>query len=136
MSARSIFPVLVLFLAAGCSGPKPQFYWYYPGKTLDEVKADYSECECKAQEEATKAVEDEYFDRLRSPAVLAGEEASAKKNKSADPALQARTDWGGLYEQNALAGCMQSRGYVKLRPDQISPDLRTKKLRMGAIAGN
>ena len=68
---------MVLFLAAGCSGPKPEFYWYYPGKTLKEAKTDYAECECKAQEEAAKVVEDEYFDRLRSPTALANERGNA-----------------------------------------------------------
>lgn len=136
MKAQSILLTMALFLAAGCPGPKPEFYWYHPGKTLDEVKADYSECEDKAQEEAEKVIEEEYFDRLRSPAVLAeGEEASSKKNKSDDPSLQAKRDWGGLYKQNAFAGCMQSRGYVKLRPYQVSPDLKTRKLPLGAIAG-
>jgi len=136
MRTQSVLLLLSLFLAAGCAGPKPPFYWYHPDKTLEEVKADYSECESKAQEEAAKMVEDKYFDHLRSPnALAAGEEPPAKKDKSADPELQARTDWGKLYGRKAFAGCMQSRGYVKLRAYQVTPDLKTKELPLGAIAG-
>lgn len=136
MRTQSVFLMLSLFLTAGCAGPKPPFYWYHPDKTLEEVKADYTECESKAQEEAAKMVEDEYFDHLRSPNVLAaGEEPPAKKSKSADPELQAKTDWGKLYEQKAFAGCMQSRGYVQLRAYQVTPSLKRKELPMGAIAG-
>ena len=136
MKARSILLVMVLFLAAGCSGAKPEFYWYYPGKTLEEVKADYSECELQAEEEAAKAVEDEYFDCLRSPASLANsDEAPAKKAKSKDPSAQAKAEWEAMYKQKSFAGCMQGRGYVKLRGYQASPSLKTKELPMGAIAG-
>lgn len=136
MKAQCVLLVMVLLLAAGCSAPKPEFYWYHPEKTFKQVKADYSECECKAQEEAAKAVEDKYFDRLRSPTALANdEETPAREDKSADPSLQAKTDWGKLYKQKAFAGCMQGRGYVQLRAYQVSPSLKTKELPMGAIAG-
>lgn len=130
------FAVMLLFLAAGCSGPKPQFYWYRPGRTLEDAKADYSECKAKAQEEAAKVVEDEYFEGLRSPTDLAaGDDPQAKKKKSADPRRQARAEWGKLYQQNAFDGCMQSRGYIQLRPDQVAPDLKTRQLPLGGIAG-
>jgi hypothetical protein len=136
MRIQSLLLILALFLAPGCAGPKPQFYWYQPDKTFEEVKADYSECDSKAQEEAAQVVEDEYFDHLRSPSVLSGgDKPPARKNKSSDPRLQARADWGELYRQNAFAGCMQSRGYVKLRAHQVSPNLKTKELPLGAIAG-
>ena len=137
MKAQVILVVMVLFLAAGCSGPKPEFYWYYPGKTLKEAKTDYAECECKAQEEAAKVVEDEYFDRLRAPTALeGGGKPSAKGSKSDDPAELAKADWGERYKQNAFAGCMQGRGYVKLKPGQVAPNLKTKELPLGAIAGS
>ncbi len=127
---------MVLFLAAGCSAPKPEFYWYHPGSTLEEVKADYSECQCKAQEEAAKVVEDEYFSGLRSPTALGtDEEPPAKKVKSADPSLQAQAEWGEIYKQKAFSGCMENRGYVKLKPRQVSPNLKTKELPLGALAG-
>ena len=136
MRIHTILPVMALLVAGVCSGPKPDFYWYHPGKTFQEAKADYSECKAQAEEEAAKAVEDKYFDRLRSPTVLAdGEESRTKRRKSDDPALQARTEWGTLYKQNAFSGCMQSRGYVKLKDYQVSPDLKTKELPLGAIAG-
>ncbi len=136
MKAQAILAVVVLLLAAGCSDPKPDFYWYHPEKTFEEVKAEYSECELRAQQEATKAIEGEYFDRLRSPVALAnGGEPPAKKNKSTDPSLQAKADWGALYKQNAFDGCMQSRGYVRLRGYQVPRTLKTKELPLGAIAG-
>lgn len=131
---------LVLLLAsalvAGCSGPRHQFYWYQPGKTLEEASASYAECESKAREEAAKAVEDQYFDRLRSPVDLMGaENPPSRRSKSDDPALEAKTDWGELYKKNAFNGCMQSRGYVQLRAHQVPPNLRTRQFPMGAIAG-
>jgi len=123
----------LLFVVTGCSS-KPDFYWFHPDRTLDEVKADYDECESKAQEEAVKAVDEQYFDRLRSPSGLANPDQPPPKSKS-DPSLKAKAEWGLLYKQNAFAGCMESRGYVKLRFHQVPPTLKTKKLPLGAIAG-
>jgi hypothetical protein len=131
-----LLAVLFLLSAAGCSGPKPAFYWYHPDRTFAEAKVDYAECESQAQDEAAKVVEEKYFDRLRSPDVLAGDEkAQDKIEKSDDPELQAKANWAAVYKQKAFAGCMQSRGYVQLRPHQISPRLKTKELPLGAIAG-
>ncbi|MEN6575872.1 MAG: hypothetical protein ABFD90_05965 [Phycisphaerales bacterium] len=136
MKARAILPAMALLFAAGCSGPKPEFYWYHPGKTFEEARADYAECKIQAEDEAAKAVEDKYFDRLRSPAVLAsGEDAPAPKKKSDDPSLKAKAEWGAVYKQNAFAGCMESRGYVKLKDYQVSDTVKTKQLPLGAIAG-
>jgi len=135
MKALTILLVVVPLLAAGCSGPQPEFYWYHPERTLDEVRADYRECELQAKDEAVKAMEDTYFDRLRSPTDLAaGAERPVKKKKSVDPALQARAEWGALYKHNAFTGCMLSRGYVKLLPHQVSSSFKTRELPMGAIA--
>ncbi len=138
MRTQFLLLAMMLFLGAGCSGSKPPFYWYYPGKTFDEVKADYDECECKAQEESEKVVEEEYFDRLRSPVILSGDEEAAKKSKksrSEDPTAQAKEDWREMYKQKAFVGCMEGRGYIQLRPYQVSGDLKKKKLPLGAIAG-
>jgi len=135
MKAHAILLATALFFAAGCSGPKPEFYWYHPGKTFAEAKADYAECKIQAEDEAAKAVEEKYFDGLRSPTVLAsGEDAPAKK-KSDDPSLKAKAEWGAIYRQNAFAGCMESRGYVKLRDYQVSETFKTKQLPLGSIAG-
>jgi hypothetical protein len=134
MKAQAALLAMVLFSGIGCSS-KPEFYWYHPDKTFEEVKADYTECDDKAQEEAAEAVDDEYFDRLRSPANLVKTDKPPQKNKSRDPALKAKADWGEFYKQKAFAGCMQSRGYVKLRSHQVLPTLKTKELPLGAIAG-
>jgi hypothetical protein len=125
-----------LFAATGCSGPRPEFYWYQPDKTLEEVKTAYAECESKAREDAARAVEEQYFDRLRSPVdLMDADNPPSRRNRSADPALEAKARWGDLYRQNAFNGCMQSRGYVKLRAHQVPSNIRTRQLPMGAIAG-
>lgn len=126
----------MLFLGAGCSGPKPQFYWHHPEKTIDDIKSDYGECESQAEEESWKVVDREYFDRLRSPAALGDEEAAKKaRRKSDDPAAQAKEQWRQIYKQKAFDGCMESRGYVRLRPYQVADNLKKKELPLGAIAG-
>jgi len=128
--------LVTVLLLAGCSSSKPAFYWYYPGKTLAEVKADYAECESQAQEEAQEKVDQEYFDHLRSPTVLSGsEKPSTRKSKPGEAELKAKSRWAELYRQNAFAGCMESRGYVKLKPGPAAQRLKTRKLPMGAIAG-
>ena len=33
------------------------------------------------------------------------------------------------------AGCMEGRGYVRLKDHQLSPNLKTKALPLGGIAG-
>jgi hypothetical protein len=139
MKIRTLLLVLALLGVSGCAGSKPAFYWYHPDRTFEEAKAEYSECEVKAQEEADAIVEDEYFERLRSPVVLSGDEEAMKKrkrqSKSRDSASLARDEWRDLYKQNAFSGCMTSRGYVQLRGYQLSKDFKTKELPLGAIAG-
>jgi hypothetical protein len=131
--------VIVLLGMGGCAGSKPPFYWFHPDKTLEEAKADYAECESQAQEEAEEITQDEYFERLRSPVVLSGDEAAIKRRKkqrkSEDPSSLARDEWRDLYKQNAFSGCMTSRGYVQLREHQVSENIKTKELPLGAIAG-
>jgi hypothetical protein len=134
MKVQVILLGALLFLVAGCP-PEPKFYWYHPDRTFSEAKNDYCECETQAKEEAVKAVEDEYFDRLRSPTALAAGEKAPAKKKSGDPALRAKVEWGALYKQNAFDGCMESRGYIQLRDYQVSPTLKTKALPLGGIAG-
>jgi hypothetical protein len=139
MKIRTLLLVLALLGVSGCAGSKPAFYWYHPDRTFEEAKAEYAECEVKAQEEADAIVEDEYFERLRSPVVLSGDEEAMKKrkrqSKSRDSASLARDEWRDLYKQNAFSGCMTSRGYVQLRGYQLSKDFKTKELPLGAIAG-
>ncbi len=136
MRTQLILLAAVLFLGAGCSGSKPQFYWFHPDKNFDEVKIDYTECEGQAEEESWKIVDREYFDRLRSPGALADEKTTKKaRKKSDDPAAQAKEEWREVYKQKAFDGCMESRGYVRLRAYQVSDGLKKKELPLGAIAG-
>ncbi|MGE5296513.1 MAG: hypothetical protein ACM3VT_16970 [Solirubrobacterales bacterium] len=128
---------MMLFLGAGCSGSEPSFYWFYPGRTFDEVKADYDECESQAEEKSYQTTEQEYFDNLRSPVILSGDEEAAKKSKKKrdeDPVAQAKEDWREMYKQKAFDGCMEGRGYIRLRPYQVD-ELKKKELPLGAIAG-
>jgi len=125
--------LLMLFACTGCSS-KPDFYWFHPDRTIEEVKADYDECASKAQEEAVRAVDEQYFDRLRSPSSITNPDQPPAKSKT-DPSLKAKAEWALLYKQNAFAGCMQSRGYIKLPFHQVPPTLKTKELPLGAIAG-
>jgi len=133
--AHAMLPVVVLLFVAGCPDSEPEFYWYHPGKTLKEAKADYSDCQAQAQEEAAKAVEENQFDGLRSPAVIASGKKPSSRKEAEKLAAKARAEWGAMYEANAFSGCMQSRGYVKLKEDQLSEAFQTKKLPLGAIAG-
>jgi glutaredoxin len=139
MKTHAALLVIVLLGTAGCAGSKPSFYWFHPDRTFEEAKIDYAECEVQAQEEAEKITQEEYFERLRSPVVLSGDEEAMKKRKkqrkSEDPASLAREEWRDLYKQNAFSGCMTSRGYVQLREHQVSGNLKTKTLPLGAIAG-
>jgi len=135
MRTQLILLAAMLFLGAGCSGSKPKFYWYHPDRTFDEIKADYAECEAHAEDEAWKAVDREYFDRMRSPTALIDEEAAKKAKKSKDPAAAAKEEWRQAYRQNAFNGCMEGHGYVRLRPYQVSDNLKKKELPLGAIAG-
>jgi hypothetical protein len=139
MKVYAALLVIVSLGAVGCSGAKTKFYWCHPGGTLDQAKADYEECAAQAQEDAEKITEQEYFERMRSPVVLSGDEEAIKQRKkpkkSEDPASLARDEWRDLYKQNAFSGCMVSRGYIQLRDYQVPENLKTKKLPLGAIAG-
>ncbi|NLH41434.1 MAG: hypothetical protein GX448_06300 [Planctomycetes bacterium] len=139
MTIRTVFLVTVCLGMAGCGGAKPAFYWYHPDRTFDEAKAEYAECEVQAEEEAEKITQEEYFERLRSPVILSGNEQAIKHRKklkkSEDPADLARAEWREIYKQNAFSGCMTSRGYVQLREYQVPEGLKTKEMPLGAIAG-
>jgi len=127
--------LVMLFLAAGCS--KPAFYWYRADTSFEEAMTDYCECSEQASERAAEAVAEEYFERLRSP--IPPSDAYVHPGGHDRPSALSTDDdefgWGELYKQNAFNGCMRSRSYVKLKAHRVSPNLRTKSLSMGAIAG-
>jgi len=127
--------VVLLVFAGGCSSSPPKSYWFHPDKTFDQIKADYRECEVRAQEQTDKAVEEKIFDGLRSPVVIASGDKAPARKKSVDPAQQAKADWGAFYRQRAFDGAMQGLGYIKVRRHEIADGLKTKELPLGAIAG-
>ena len=97
---------------------------------------DYCECSEQATERAAEAVAEEYFERLRSP--IPPSDAYVHPGGHDRPSVHSTDDevgWGELYKQNAFNGCMRSRSYVKLKAHRVSPNLRTKSLSLGAIAG-
>lgn len=134
MRTSVIVLVVISLLVAGCS--RPDSYWYYPDKTLDEVNADYCECRDKADRQAAEAVAEKYFDHLRSPAHPGYSYGSAPEDDaSAHGAIDAQMTWGELHKQNAFNGCMRGRGYVRLKAHRVPSNLRTKDWPLGAVAG-
>lgn len=129
-----MFLAFVLLSVSGCS--KPAYYWYHPGRALEQARQDYCECKRHAREEAAEAVADECFDYARSPSRSSYLYSSPRESEllSDDP-LDAWQNWGGTYERNVFAGCMKERGYEKTKAHRLPADVRTSRLSLGAIAG-
>jgi len=102
------FLVLTLFLATGCE-VGPTHYWYQPGKTFKQAKKDYRQCESRAKEAAA----DDQSDRARS----------------------SDDDADGAGSRYVFEGCMQGKGYLKIRDYRLPVDARKKSYSMGGIAG-
>ena len=100
------FLALALFLAAGCE-VGPTHYWYQPGKTFEQAKRDYKQCEARAKEVAA----DDQSDHL--------EDAEGDKV-------------GSRY---VFDGCMQGKGYLRIRDHRLPTDARKKSYSLGGIAG-
>jgi hypothetical protein len=129
-----VFLAFVLLSASGCS--KPAYYWYHPGKTLEQARQDYCECKRHARQEANQAVADECFDYARSSSRPSYSYSSPRESGLLwnDP-LDAWQNCGETYEQNVFAGCMKERGYEKTKAHRLPADVRTSRLSLGAIAG-
>jgi hypothetical protein len=133
MKTSATLLMVVPFLAAGCSSPGS--YWYHPGKTLEQAKADYYECRHEARREAVAAASDEYVSRTHIPSRSPGSYDSAREGSLLDDPLDSWSAWRGLYAQNVFAGRMKQKGYHQVKHYRLPPKTRTTKLSMGAVAG-
>jgi len=129
MKAPATFVTLMLFLLVGCS-LGPTHYWYHPDKTLKQAKKDYRECEARAKDEASEAVADEARVQSRSRS-----RSSDDEWKFRDEYVKSRSGLGAMYEKNVFEGCMQGKGYMKVRDYRVPSGLRTKDYSKGGVAG-
>ena len=106
MRVTATFLVLALFLAAGCE-VGPTHYWYQPGKTFAQAKKDYQQCESRAKEAA----------------------ADDQSDGSSDG------DENRVGSHYVFEGCMQGKGYLKIRDHRLPVDARKKSYSMGGISG-
>ena len=132
--ARVTALTMVLFAVAGCSGPRS--YWYQQGKTLEQARADCLDCQRQARREAGEAAADEYSSRINSPLYRPDYYGTDHDHVgSADDVIDPWPTSGGVYEHNIFAGCMERKGYEKLKAYRLPSDTRTKSFSMGAVAG-
>ena len=129
MKARTGLLTLALFLLAGCA-PGPDDYWYHPDKTLKQAKADYCECEARAEKEAREMAADEALARSRTRSRSADDDWEYYNEQVA-----ARSNPVMVYEKNVLEGCMRGRGYVKVPEHRLPSELRTKDYAQRGVAG-
>jgi uncharacterized membrane protein len=120
---------LTLFLLVGCA-PGPTHFWYHPDKTLKQAKEDCRACQSRAEDEAGEMVAEEERRQLRSES-----RSSDDGWKFYDEQVKSRSSVGTLYKKNVFDGCMQGRGYVKVKDYRLPSNLRTKSCSMGAVAG-
>jgi hypothetical protein len=127
--------LVAMFLPmAGCSSPT--FYWYHPDRTLDEAKADFTECLEQAHQKAGDVIGDQYYDRLPPPDGSSALSAVPRdQNRTAADPRKTQDAWRQRYEQSVLTDGMREKGYMKLRSDRIPRGVHTKKLPEGALAG-
>ncbi len=122
----------VLFLASGCASQT--FYWYHPDRTLDEAKADYTECWDEARQKAGDVISGKHYDRLPPPHSSSAAASSPRDRVAAAPD-DAQGAWRDRYEQSVVADGMRAKGYMKLAPDRIPHGVHTKKFGQGGVAG-
>jgi len=106
MRVVAAFLVLPLFLAVGCK-PGPTHYWYHPAKTFKQAKADCEQCEARAKAEEVGASD-------RSDHTAAEEERGA---------------------HYVFEGCMEGKGYLKMRDFRLPSEARKKSYSLGGVAG-
>jgi hypothetical protein len=133
MKASIASLLMMLFLAAGCSGPDA--YWFRPDRTLEQVGTDYRECRDAARREAAAAVSQQYVDRTQSPTRMPGDFGSAREGSAFDDPLDSWSAWRTPYERNVLAGCMKQKGYQQVPYDRLPSGTRIRKYHFGGIAG-
>ena len=106
MRVAATFLVLALFSATGCE-VGPTHYWYQPGKTFKQAKNDYQQCASRAKE--------------------------ATADDQSDGSSDAGKERAGSHY--VFEGCMQGKGYLKIRDHRLPIDARKKAYSMGGIAG-
>ena len=132
MKALVLVSLAVLFLASGCSSST--FYWYHPDRTLEEAKADYTECVDEARQKAGDVISGKHYDRLPPPSSSSAGASSPRDRIPAAPD-DAQGAWRDRYEQSVVADCMRAKGYMKLTPGRIPQGVHTKKFTQGGVAG-
>ncbi len=132
MKVLLLVSLAALFLASGCSNST--FYWYHPDQTLDEAKADYTECWDEARQKAGDMISGKHYDRLAPPSSSSASAASPRDRVAAAPD-DAQGAWRDRYEQSVVADCMRAKGYMKLAPDRIPEGVHTKKFPQSGVAG-
>ncbi len=106
MRVLATFLVLSLFLLAGCE-MGPTHYWYHPAKTFEQAKVDCEQCETRAKAEKAGASD-------RSDHTTAEEERGA---------------------HYVFEGCMEGKGYLKMRDFRLPTEVRKKNYSLGGVAG-
>ena len=133
MKALATVSIAVLFLAAGCSSPA--FYWYHPDRTIDEAKADYTECRDQARQKAADVISDQHYDRLPPPDGSSAARNLREQDKKTGNPRETQAAWRERYEESVVADGMRDKGYMALRPDRIPRGVHTRKLSKGGVAG-
>jgi len=129
MKVPATLLTLMALSLVGCT-PGPTHYWYHPDKTLEQAKEDCRACQTRAEKEAGEMAAEEARLQVRSQS-----RASDDGWKFYDEQVKSRSNFGTMYKENVFEGCMQSRGYMKIKDYRLPSNLRTKSYSMGAVAG-
>ncbi len=126
MRAPAVSLVLTILLFSGCA-PSPTHYWYHPQKTLEQAKADYRECETRAEAWVAESDVSMADDHRRGDPITDDWEFYQEHQKH--PALRAS------YQRSIIEGCMRGKGYLKVRDYRLPSDVRRKDYETGGVAG-
>lgn len=133
MRALVALSLVTLLTVAGCSGPS--FYWYHPNRTLEEATDDYLACQDQARQKAADLINEQHYDRLPPPdGSLTASGSLTERARYANPG-ETQDAWRERYEQSVIANGMKAKGYLRLGPDRVPRDLRTKELSEVGVAG-
>jgi hypothetical protein len=132
MKVLAALSIAMLLVVAGCSSTT--FYWYHPDRTLDEAKADYTECLDQARQKADEMITDQHYDRLLPPDGSSVSKISPRDRPAAAP-HDAQDAWREQYEQSVVTNCMREKGYLRIGTDKVPRGVHTKKFSRGAVAG-
>jgi len=133
MRALVALSIMMLLTVAGCSSPS--FYWYHPDRSLDDVEADYLECQDQARQKAEDMINEQHYDRLPPPGDSPAVSGSpTERARYANPG-KTQDAWRERYEQSVVTDCMRAKGYLRLGADRVPHGVHTKKLSGGGVAG-